>query len=228
MEKTNSETHRRIRSFVRREGRLTAGQAQAIEKGWPIFGLNLESVLDLHAVFANSNPITLEIGFGNGDSLAAMAIAEPNRNFIGIEVHTPGVGHLLRIIQEEQINNIRLFDCDAIEVLKLAIPDASLDCVQLFFPDPWHKKRHHKRRIVQKEFLDLIAQKLAADGYFHAATDWENYAEHMLEVLNAHKDFENTTKNYVERPQARPLTKFEKRGQRLGHGVWDLIFKKLA
>lgn len=226
MENINSRTHRRIRSFVRREGRLTPGQAQAIESGWPIFGLSLESVLDLQAVFGNVNPITLEIGFGNGESLANMAIADPDRNFIGIEVHTPGVGHLLRVIQEKQINNIRLFDCDAIEVLKLAIPDASLDCVQLFFPDPWHKKRHHKRRIVRVDFLDLIAQKLSKNGYFHAATDWENYAEHMLDVLNAHEDFENTTKkDYVDRPQARPLTKFEKRGHRLGHGVWDLVFK---
>jgi tRNA (guanine-N7-)-methyltransferase len=227
MENTHSGTHRRIRSFVRREGRLTPGQAQAIENCWPIFGLNTQAEIDLLAVFGNENPTTLEIGFGNGESLAAMAMASPNRNFIGIEVHTPGVGHLLRVIQEKQINNLRIFDCDAIEVLKLAIPNASLDCVQLFFPDPWHKKRHHKRRIVQDEFLDLIAKKLTEKGRFHAATDWENYAEHMLEVLNTHKNFKNTAKeDFVERPEARPLTKFEQRGHRLGHGVWDLIFKK--
>lgn len=218
---------RQIRSFVSREGRLTAGQEQAIKTGWPLFGLDKTSPLNLAEVFGNDNPVTLEIGFGNGASLAEMALANPARNFIGIEVHTPGVGHLLRIMLEKDIQNIRIFDCDAIEVLKQAVADQSLDCVQLFFPDPWHKKRHHKRRIVQASFLDMLAQKLAPGGRFHAATDWENYAEHMLEVLSEHQGFENTAAdNYIERPQARPLTKFEQRGQRLGHGVWDLVFKK--
>ena len=227
MENSKQGFRRQIRSFVSREGRLTAGQEQAIKTGWPLFGLDKASRLDMGQVFGNDNPVTLEIGFGNGASLAEMALESPDRNFIGIEVHTPGVGHLLRLILENNIQNIRLFDCDAIEVLKLAIADESLDRVQLFFPDPWHKKRHHKRRIVQKSFLDTLNQKLAKGGCFHAATDWENYAEHMLAVLNEHPAFSNTAEeDYIPRPKSRPLTKFEKRGQRLGHGVWDLVFQK--
>jgi len=216
---------RRIRSFVKREGRLTPGQQTAIDTGWPQFGLNPKEPISPNELFANDNPITLEIGFGNGESLATMAEAEPNKNFIGIEVHRPGVGHLLRVVLEKGISNIRVFDTDAIEVLQQAIPDLSLDCVQLFFPDPWHKKRHHKRRIVQADFLDLLQRKLKTGGRFHAATDWENYAEHMLETLNKHPGFSNANNSdYSERPKHRPLTKFENRGLRLGHGVWDLIF----
>jgi len=216
---------RRIRSFVKREGRLTPGQETAIRTGWPLYGLDSTALIDPNRLFANNNPITLEIGFGNGESLATMAANNPDKNFIGIEVHRPGVGHLLRIILEKKLNNIRIFDTDAIEVLQQAIPDSSLDCVQLFFPDPWHKKRHHKRRIVQTEFLDLIHSKLKTGGQFHAATDWENYAEHMMSTLNAHHSFINSSKEgYAERPEHRPLTKFENRGLRLGHGVWDIIF----
>jgi len=217
---------RRIRSFVKREGRLTPGQDAAIKTGWPVYGLCTEKVLDLKAVFSNDQPITLEIGFGNGESLATMAEANPERNFIGIEVHRPGVGHLLRVIQEKNLTNLRLFDSDAIDVLQLAIPMHSLDRVQLFFPDPWHKKRHHKRRIVQTAFLDLIHSKLKPDGCFHAATDWQHYAEHILDTLNAHPGFiNNETDGYSKRPDNRPLTKFENRGLRLGHGVWDMIFR---
>ncbi|OUR82100.1 tRNA (guanosine(46)-N7)-methyltransferase TrmB [Cycloclasticus sp. 46_120_T64] len=216
---------RRIRSFVKREGRLTPGQQSAIDTGWPQFGLDPTQAINTSELFANDNPVTLEIGFGNGDSLATMAAAEPNRNFIGIEVHRPGVGHLLRLVLEKGLSNVRVFDTDAIEVLQQAIPDHSLDCVQLFFPDPWHKKRHHKRRIVRADFLDLIHRKLQTSGKFHAATDWQHYAEHMLETLNAHPHFNNaSSSDYSERPEHRPLTKFENRGLRLGHGVWDLIF----
>ena len=218
---------RRIRSFVKREGRLTPGQQNAINTGWPIFGLTADAAISPSELFANDNPTTLEIGFGNGESLVEMAANNPSKNYIGIEVHRPGVGHLLRLVLEKKLNNLRVFDTDAIDVLQQAIPEHSLDCVQLFFPDPWHKKRHHKRRIVQKEFLDLIANKLKNNGLFHIATDWENYAEHIIETLNQHRQFENTAeKDYVIRPNHRPITKFEKRGQRLGHGVWDIIFKK--
>ena len=218
---------RRIRSFVKREGRLTPGQQNAINTGWPIFGLTPNKQISPSKVFANNNPVTLEIGFGNGESLVEMAANNPSKNYIGIEVHRPGVGHLLRLVLEKELNNLRVFDTDAIDVLQQAIPEHSLDCVQLFFPDPWHKKRHHKRRIVQNEFLDLVANKLKNNGLFHIATDWENYAEHIIETLNQHSQFENTAeKDYVIRPNHRPITKFEKRGQRLGHGVWDIIFKK--
>ncbi len=222
---TNPNFLRRIRSFVKREGRLTPGQDSAIKTGWPLYGLDPALLIEPNSLFANNYPVTLEIGFGNGESLATMAENNPDRNFIGIEVHRPGVGHLLRIVLEKKLTNIRLFDTDAIEVLQHAIPDHSLDCVQLFFPDPWHKKRHHKRRIVQTSFLTLIHSKLKTGGRFHAATDWENYAEHMMETLNAHPGFINSTEpNYAERPDSRPLTKFENRGLRLGHGVWDMIF----
>ena len=224
-EKSNPDFLRRIRSFVKREGRLTPGQETAIKTGWPLYGLDSTVRINPAALFGNDHPITLEIGFGNGESLATMAENNPDRNFIGIEVHRPGVGHLLRIILEKKLSNIRLFDTDAIEVLQQAIPEHSLDCVQLFFPDPWHKKRHHKRRIVQTEFLNLIHSTLKTGGRFHAATDWENYAEHMMSTLNAHPAFTNSTEpNYAERPEHRPLTKFENRGLRLGHGVWDMIF----
>lgn len=227
MSDTNSKALRRIKSFVKREGRLTPGQESAIKTGWPIYGLNSHVMIKPLDIFANNHPITLEIGFGNGNSLAEMAQVSADKNFIGIEVHQPGVGHLLRVIQEKELNNIRIFDTDAIDVLNNAIPDQSLDCIQLFFPDPWHKKRHHKRRIVQAAFLDLILQKLKLTGVFHVATDWENYAEHILETLNKHMGFKNSADiAYIDRPDHRPITKFEKRGQRLGHGVWDIMFIK--
>lgn len=226
IDQNNPNFMRRIRSFVKREGRLTPGQETAIKTGWPIFGLDPTALINPSELFLNDNPVTLEIGFGNGESLAEMASNNPDRNFIGIEVHRPGVGHLLRVVLEKELSNVRVFDTDAIDVLQHAIPDHSLDCVQLFFPDPWHKKRHHKRRIVQTSFLDLIHSKLKTGGSFHAATDWENYAEHIMETLIAHNGFVNSAKQgYAERPAHRPLTKFENRGLRLGHGVWDLIFQ---
>lgn len=226
-DRTKPRVHRQVRSFVKREGRLTPGQEKAINTGWPIFGLNLDHPLDLTAVFGNNNPVTLEIGFGNGESLVQMAEQSPDRNFIGIEVHRPGVGHLLRAVLEKNLQNLRVFDTDAVEVLKQVIPDHGLDCVQLFFPDPWHKKRHHKRRILQADFLNLLQQKIKTGGTFHAATDWQAYAEHMLETLEQHPGFKNTGKGYLQRPDHRPITKFEQRGLRLGHGVWDLIFQRI-
>lgn len=220
---------RSIRSFVKREGRLTAGQQKALETQWPEYGIEYsETVLDLDALFQRKAPRVLEIGFGNGDSLWQMAQANPDKDYLGIEVHSPGVGHLLHLIETSAISNLRVSNHDAVEVLKNQIPDASLDRLQLFFPDPWHKKKHHKRRIVRDDFVIMVATKLKPGGIFHLATDWEHYAEQMLQVLSECELFENVSADntFVEKPDERPLTKFEQRGQRLGHGVWDLLFKK--
>ena len=220
---------RTIRSFVKREGRLTKGQAAAIEKCWPTMGLEHKNgLLDLSEVFDNDNDVVLEIGFGMGKSLVEMAKNAPHLNFIGIEVHRPGVGACLMDADEAGVTNLRVFEHDAVEVLADCISDESLSTLQLFFPDPWHKKRHHKRRIVQTEFAEKLRSKLKIGGVFHMATDWENYAEHMLEVMQAAPGYKNQseTNDYVPRPDLRPLTKFEQRGQRLGHGVWDLMFER--
>lgn len=222
--------HRQIRSYVLREGRLTAGQQKAFETVWPEFGIDFnKQLLDLPALFGNDQPTFIEIGFGNGESLAKMAEAHPQHNYLGIEVHRPGVGHLLIKIEELGLKNLRVIRHDAVEVLREGIADNALEGVFLFFPDPWHKKRHHKRRILQESFVHLLAQKIRPGGFFHAATDWENYAEHMMaEMSDASDLFENQsgTGNYTPKPDYRPLTKFEQRGQRLGHGVWDLIFTR--
>lgn len=220
---------RKVRSFVKREGRLTKGQAAAIEKCWSSMGLeHSQGLLDFSQVFGNDNGVVLEIGFGMGKSLVEMAKNAPHLNFIGIEVHRPGVGACLMEADEAGLTNLRVFEHDAVEVLADCIADGSLTTMQLFFPDPWHKKRHHKRRIVQPEFVESLRQKLKIGGVFHMATDWENYAEHMLEVMTAAPGYENIseTQDYVPRPDNRPLTKFEQRGHRLGHGVWDLMFKR--
>jgi tRNA (guanine-N7-)-methyltransferase len=220
---------RTIKSFVLRQGRMTKGQEQAMEDLWPVFGIDpADTPLDLPQLFRRTAPITLEIGFGNGESLAQMAAATPERDFIGIEVHTPGVGHLLKIVGEKGLNNVRVMNTDAVEILQKRTPENSLDRVQLFFPDPWHKKKHHKRRIVQPDFVSLIASRLRSGGVFHMATDWENYAEHMAEVMEASPAFTNLSEHppYSPRPDQRPLTKFENRGLKLGHGVWDLLYRK--
>ena len=219
---------RRIRSFVRREGRLTKGQERALLELWPVMGVEYrDEMLDLNQLFGRDAPIVLEIGFGMGKSLVEMAAAAPETNFIGIEVHRPGVGACLSSAQDAGITNLRLFCHDAVEVLGQMIPDQSIDTLQLFFPDPWHKARHHKRRIVQPAFVQMLRPKLKIGGVFHMATDWENYAEHMLEVMNAAEGFVNTVEgDYAPRPDSRPLTKFEQRGHRLGHGVWDLLFAR--
>ncbi len=221
--------HRPIRSFVRREGRLTKGQQRALTDLWEKFGINNEpSLLDLKKIFGRNEPKVLEIGFGNGASLVQMAATHFDHDYLGIEVHRPGVGALLLMVEEQNLTNVRVICDDAVEVLKHRIEDISLDRVQLFFPDPWHKKRHHKRRIVQPDFVSLIAQKLKPGGLFHLATDWEDYAFHMVEIMNSSAGFTNTAidGDFVKRPDYRPLTKFEQRGQRLGHGVWDLIYQK--
>lgn len=218
---------RRIRSFVRRQGRLTKGQQQAIDLYWQQYGVDYQpEFIDLTKLFANDAPITVEIGFGMGHSLVAMAQANPQHNFLGIEVHLPGVGACLAAASEAKLTNLRVVCHDAVEVLQHCISDGSLQMVQLFFPDPWHKARHNKRRIVQSDFVQLIQQKLAIDGMLHMATDWQPYAEHMLAVMQDAYGFANLspTADYVPRPSSRPETKFEKRGKRLGHGVWDLLF----
>ncbi len=221
---------RKVRSFVKREGRLTNGQAKALEQFWDVMGLShSEGLIDPNKLFENNNPVVLEIGFGMGKSLVEMAKNAPDLNFIGIEVHRPGVGACISLAQEEGVKNLKVYEHDAIEILADCIPDGSLTTVQLFFPDPWHKKKHHKRRIVQPEFVETIRQKLKIGGVFHMATDWENYAECMLEDMNNSEGYTNLseTKDYVPRPESRPLTKFENRGQRLGHGVWDIQFKRV-
>lgn len=221
---------RGIRSFVRREGRFTPGQRRALEESWPHFGVEPTAVLDFAALFGRRAPVVLEIGFGNGATLAAMAAAAQDKNFLGVEVHRPGVGGLLQRLTELGIDNVRVAQVDAKVLLEQFIPDASLDAVYLFFPDPWPKKRHHKRRLVQPPFAELVRRKLVVGGVFHAATDWEPYALHMLDVLTAAPGYTNLAGEgaFAPRPSYRPLTKFEARGQRLGHGVWDLLFQRSA
>ena len=218
---------RKIRSFVLREGRLTPGQQKALDELWPRFGLESSGELDLDKVFERSAPHVLEIGFGNGESLAQMAEADPDRDYIGVEVHRPGVGHLLRQIESRNLTNLRVICHDGVEVLEKWIPERSLDRVQIFFSDPWPKKKHHKRRLIQPEFVSKLAGRMKPDAILHLATDWQNYAEQMLEVLEASSEFVNSVAEgeYAPRPDYRPLTKFETRGQRLGHGVWDLIYQ---
>lgn len=232
MENTNLK-HRPIRSFVLRTGRMTPGQEKAFGEHWPRYGVNFdpEQTLSFASLFGNDNPVWVEIGFGNGESLAAMAKAHPDRNYLGIEVHTPGVGHLLLKLAEADIGNVRIMSADAMEILQQVIPAASLAGMQLFFPDPWHKKKHHKRRIVQPSFVELVATLLQPGGLFHAATDWEGYAEHILHCFSDRPDlFENLSESndYVPQPDSRPTTKFERRGQRLGHSVRDLMFRRTS
>lgn len=217
-------SHQPVRSFVRRAGRLTVAQKRALKELWPTYGIEFTgSELELDAVFGRRAPRTLEIGFGNGATLAAMAAAQPDTDFIGVEVHEPGVGHCLLEIEERGLTNVRLIRHDAIEVLNMQAPDAALNQVNLFFPDPWPKKRHHKRRIVQQGFLVLLSNKLVPHGRFHVATDWMNYAEHIEESVNASGLFA-PIESAAER---RPETKFELRGKRLGHDIWERIYRRV-
>ncbi len=218
--------HRRIRSFVLRQGRLTKGQERALETGWPKFGVEYASQgIDLDKIFGRKDSKKiLEIGFGMGDATAKIAQTLPGCDFLAVEVHTPGVGSLLKFTEELALTNIRIIQHDAVEVLQHMIPDNSLDGVHIFFPAPWHKKRHHKRRLIQAEFVKLLCQKLKQGGYIHVATDWQEYAEWVLEVLRVEPQLKNTAQDYAEKPSYRPLTKFENRGLRLGHGVWDMVF----
>jgi tRNA (guanine-N7-)-methyltransferase len=225
----DSVKRRAIRSFVLRTGRMTASQQQAYDIGWDRWGLRHESgLLDPEKSFDRSGPLVLEIGFGMGDSLVAMAKAAPASNFIGIEVHTPGVGKLMRGMLDEGLDNIRVYHHDAVEILHDCIPPESLDGVQIFFPDPWHKTRHHKRRLIQPLFVEQLARYLKPGGILHLATDWENYAQQMMQVVSASPSYRNCVgqNTYASRPEHRPLTKFEKRGHRLGHGVWDILFAR--
>jgi tRNA (guanine-N7-)-methyltransferase len=221
---------RKIQSFVRRSGRISKAQSIGLNELWHDYGVNLnEKKLDFNKLFLSKNNVTLEVGFGNGDSLLEMAIDQPNQNFLGIEVYEAGVGRLINEANKNKLSNLKIIKDDAVEVLTNNILDNSISHFQLFFPDPWHKKKHHKRRIVQISFLDLLSNKLKKDGIVHIATDWENYAEHIMELLESHSHFKNCAGDhmYSLRPKNRPLTKFENRGQKLGHGVWDIIFTNI-
>jgi len=219
--------HRPIRSFVLRQGRVSNAQRQALEKLMPEYGISLGTgALDLEQIFGRSAPVFLEIGFGMGETTAAIAKAHPQNDYLAVEVHTPGVGSLLKQIKELGLTNIRILQHDVVELLQQGLPPECLAGVHIFFPDPWPKARHHKRRLLQTEFVALLCRHLKPGGYVHAATDWQDYAEQILEAFTAEPKLVNTAVDYAPRPLYRPLTKFEERGLRLGHGVWDLVFRK--
>ena len=219
-----------IRSYVVRAGRMTEGQRAAFEKYWPVYGLSLyQGQLDADTAFGRKAPRVLEIGFGMGDSLLAMLQAEPDKDFIGIEVHPPGVGRLINNTGKLALPNLRVYLADANDVLTDCIADHSIERIQIYFPDPWHKKKHNKRRLIQTAFVEQLRDKLTVGGMLHFATDWQPYAEHMLEIMASVSGLENVVGagHYAPRPDYRPTTKFEQRGERLGHGVWDLLFKSV-
>ncbi len=221
---------RPIRSYVLRAGRMTEAQQRAFDEHWLRWGLDVgDGQLDYQKTFGRDAPSVLEIGFGMGQSLVEMALAEPGKNFIGVEVHRPGVGKLFHGMALNEADNIRVYCHDAVEVLNDCIAPDSLDEVQIYFPDPWHKKRHHKRRLIQPPFVELLVSRLKPHGLLHVATDWQNYAEQIMEVLSANEQLHNTVGPgaYAQKPERRPLTKFERRGERLGHGVWDLLFRRV-
>jgi len=226
---TDTTLHRPIRSFVLRQGRVSSAQARYFEEGMPRWGIPYRAeLLDLDAVFGRQAPRILEIGCGMGETTAAIAAAQPQHDYLGIEVHTPGVGSLLKEISVRELTNLRVIQHDAVEVVRDMLPAGTLAGIHIYFPDPWPKKRHHKRRLIQAPFVAMLATRLAPGGYFHCATDWQEYAEQMLAVLGAEPLLENTAAGFAPRPDYRPLTKFEQRGQRLGHGVWDVIFRRRA
>jgi len=221
---------RRVRSFVLRAGRVTEGQKRALDELWPRYGVERDAApLDFAALFGNDRPVVVEIGFGNGEATWRMARDRPEENFLGIEVHRPGVGHLLLKIEEHGLENVRIACEDAVELLRRRVPDRALDGVRIYFPDPWPKKRHHKRRLVQPAFLALLARKMKPGGILHVATDWAPYAEQMVGVLAASAAFENLspTGDFCPKPQWRPPTKYEARGERLGHEVFDLVCRRV-
>jgi len=224
---TSSPQSRRIRSFVLRTGRMTSGQQHAMDELWPTFGVEYsKECVDLDKLFARHAPRMIEIGFGSGEAVTQYARMHPEMDCLGIEVHRPGAGHLLLQLQAHTINNVRISCHDAVEVLTHQIPVGSIDAIHIFFPDPWHKTRHHKRRLIQPTFADLLAQVLRVGGTLKLATDWQDYASHMRKVLDVHEAFKNVagTAGFVDRPAHRPLTRFERRGHRLGHGVWDIEY----
>lgn len=219
--------HAHIRSYVLRQGRVSNAQQRHYEEGMPRWGIPyVAAPLDLAAVFGRHAPKFLEIGCGMGETTAIIAAHHPESDFIGIEVHTPGVGSLLKEIATRGLTNLRVIQHDAVEVVRDMIPHGSLSGIHVFFPDPWPKKRHHKRRLIQPPFVHELALRLAPGGYLHLATDWEEYAQQMLEVLSAEPLLENTAQGFAPRPEWRPQTKFEQRGLRLGHGVWDVLFRR--
>jgi len=222
---------RPVRTFVRRAGRLTDGQKRALRELWPRFGVDQsQGPLDLRRLFGNQHPVILEIGFGDGAATWRMARAHPEQNFLAVEVHRPGVGRLLLALEREGLENVRVACADAVEWLQSGIPADSLDGVRIYFPDPWPKKRHHKRRMVQPEFIQLLASRMKPGALLHMATDWLHYAEHMLDVMRDLEQFENLSPDgsYCSRPEWRPQTKYERRGERLGHPVKDLIFRRTS
>jgi tRNA (guanine-N7-)-methyltransferase len=224
------ESHPRpIRSFVLRQGRFSPGQQRAYESLMPRFGIPFAAdALDFDAVFGRTSPVILEIGFGMGETTARIAAENPGSDYLAVEVHSPGVGALLKRIEEHALSNIRLVQHDAVEVVKCMIAPGSLAGVHVFFPDPWPKKRHHKRRLIQREFAELLASRLAPGGYLHVATDWEEYAEHILATLSAVPSLANRHGGFAVRPATRPETKFEQRGRRLGHASWDILFQRVS
>ena len=227
-ENTQPISHLRgIRSFVLRQGHLSPAQERAVSELLPIYGIPYqEQIIDLQDIFKRNSPKILEIGFGMGTATAEIAMRLPETDFIAVEVHTPGIGNLLKLIKEQELKNIRIIHHDAVEVIDKMIDNKALDGVHIFFPDPWHKKRHNKRRLIQTPFIKKLLPKIKSGGYIHLATDWEEYAQQMLEVLSAETDLSNTARDFAEKPAYRPETKFEARGKRLGHGVWDLVFRK--
>lgn len=227
---TTPQPHRTIRSFVMRAGRITPGQERALAEYWPRFGLDADGqTLHPTRIFSRTAPLVFEIGFGMGDSLLTMAQQEPDKDFIGVEVHLPGVGRLLNQIGQSGLSNLRVMQEDAVTILREQVPAGSLARLQIYFPDPWHKKKHHKRRLIQPGFLDLAADRLAPGGELHLATDWAHYAEHMHQVLATHPAFDNVYAPAAyapEPPHGRPATKFEQRGRGKGHNVWDLLYQR--
>jgi tRNA (guanine-N7-)-methyltransferase len=220
-------THPPIRSYVLRQGRFSRGQQRAYIELLPRFGVPYaRAPLDFARVFGRQAPVIAEIGFGMGETTAAIAAEHPEQDYLGIEVHTPGVGSLLKQIEERALTNIRIVQHDAAEVLRDMVPSGSLAGVHIFFPDPWPKKRHHKRRLLQPAFAELVADRIRPGGYLHVATDWQDYAQQAFAVIDALPDMTNTAEGFVPRPESRPETKFERRGRRLGHEVWDLVFRK--
>jgi tRNA (guanine-N7-)-methyltransferase len=221
--------HRSIRSFVVRAGRLTEGQRRALEELWPRYGVDFSpQPLDLAALFGRDAPRAVEIGFGNGSHLAALAASHPERDYLGIEVHPPGVGHLLRLLEQQGLTNVRVSADDAVQVLDAQVPSAALDEIHILFPDPWPKKRHHKRRLIQPTFTACLADRLKRGGLLKLATDWRAYADHMLEVLDACASLENLAgrDSFMARAEDRAPTRFEQRGERLGHDIWELAFRR--